>query len=98
MKASRVLAWSVGVGSVVVGLGLVLLWTSFATLYVPQCPEFSIRAANANCRDPVLWVYAGYLIALLGVALSAVNVVRAVRARSRSRQAAERPDGVRNDG
>jgi hypothetical protein len=76
---------------------LVILWTSFATMYVPECPEFSVRADNPNCRNPVLWVYAGYFIALLGVLLSVLNVVRAVRARSRSRQAAARPEGARDN-
>jgi hypothetical protein len=54
----------------------VLLWSAFGALYVPDCTSFSVHATDPRCRNPVLWIYAGYLLVVVGglaVAYAALN-------------------------
>ncbi len=70
-----------GMALLVIGAGLVILWSAFAALYVPQCPTFSIHSADARCRTPVLWVYGGYVLGAAGVLVLTYELLRFLRRR-----------------
>jgi hypothetical protein len=70
-----------GVGAVflLVGIGLVVMWSAFAAMYVPECSTFSIHAGESRCRNPVRWVYTGYLLIGAGTLTIGYEVLRRVR-------------------
>ena len=83
-KPRRLILW-LGTGLLAIGLGWALLWSVFATLYVPECPTFSLTSANAHCSTPLLWIYVGYACAALGVAMVLFHaVIGKLRAMSRA--------------
>ena len=69
----------IGVVLLAVGVGLAFLWSAFAALYVPECSTFSVHSADPRCRNPVLWVYAGYSLAGIGGLTLAYEVFRRLR-------------------
>jgi hypothetical protein len=77
----RLIKLGIGAALLIAGLGLVLVWGTFAALYVPQCSTFSINATDAHCRNPVLWLYAGYVLAVLGAVVIGYQVIGVLRHR-----------------
>ena len=69
-KSGRLIFW-LGVALLVLGLGCALLWSAFASLYVPECPTFALTSNNPHCARPVLWIYVGYACAALGTSMVA---------------------------
>jgi hypothetical protein len=77
------LGWVPAVLCIVLGVGIALFWTSFAAMYVPQCPRFSIHAEEAECRTPVLWVLGGYSLAAVGLLVLVAKVLGILRGKRR---------------
>jgi hypothetical protein len=76
---TKVIRLGVGAVLLLAGIGLVLLWGAFAAVYVPECSTFSIHATDSRCRNPVLWIYAGYVLIGAGTLLIGYDVIRRLR-------------------
>lgn len=61
------------------GVAIVFMWSSFSTLYVPECETFGIFEVNPRCRNPVIWIYVGYSLVMAGFLVLAHNVVQYIR-------------------
>ncbi len=75
----------------VAGAGMVVVWSAFGAMYVPECSTFSVFSPNARCRVPVLWVYAGYALAAVGILVLGWEALRALRRRGVAKRGARTP-------
>jgi hypothetical protein len=84
-------ALSIGVILLVGGCGVAALWIAFGALYVPLCHNtFSMYAADARCRNPVLWAYGGCGLAVVGLVLIVGEGLHHLRNRVRSGEGEKR--------